>query len=239
MKKNNLDKLMLFSSSLIQTDGVLNQYFRIPDVLARIVKAKVTLQKNKLPVPLWMYGLSDKKENNPVKWRLASFLVTLGLYDRFVRSYSVPDFLVGSSLAVSVAARMKTFERSIFKILMGGQYHSQAIRVYRKRADQTLRGLHRSARFSLLSFSKSANYKLILQSLKQECSAKKGVLISVNPSKMGDLSLPLELNHFSFENFIHMDSQLEWLGPILHRNQIRRKNTHSQFIEPLIEDSFI
>lgn len=233
MKKDKTDcSLVLFSSSLVQSSNMFNQYLRIPDVLARVVKAKGVLQKNKLPVPLWMYGLADKKKNNIVQWRLASFLVTLGLYDRFVRFHGVPDLLMGSSLAVSVAARMKTFERSMIKMLMGMNYASQAVRIYKKRTDWSTQISQRAARFSLLSFSKSVNHKLILQSLKQEYPLAKGVLISAHPSQYNILSATQ--TDLSFKNFIDMDLQLGWLQALLRRSQIRK---HS--IEPLIEDNFI
>ena len=239
VKKDGLDySLVFFSSSLIPSTGVLHQYCRIPDVLARVVKAKVILQKNKLSVPLWMYGLSDKKENNLVQCRLASFLVTLGLYDRLVRFHGVPDFLMGSSLAVSVAARMKTFERSIIRILMGMHYDSQAIRVYKKKPDPSLQGMQKSARFSLLSFFKSVNHKLILQSLKQECPSANGLIISIHPSKSDIHSMRFgsSKSDFSFKNFIDVDLQLKWLRPALRRSQIRKKHIS---MKPFIEENFI
>ena len=211
---------------------MFNQYLRIPDVLARVVKAKVILQKNKLPVPLWMYGLAGKKKNNIVQWHLASFLVTLGLYDRFVRFHGVPDLLMGSSLAVSVAARMKTFERSMIKILMGMPYASQAVRIYKKKTDWFDQISHKSARFSLLSFSKSVNHTLILQSLKQEYPLANGVLISVHPSQCDALFANQSI--LSFKNFVDMDLQLGWLQPLLRRSQIRKYS-----MKPVIEDNFI
>jgi len=231
VKENTLDcSLVLFSSSLVQSSNILNQYLRIPDVLARVVKAKGVLQKNKLPAPLWMYGLAEKK--NTAQRYLASFLVTLGLYDRFVRFHGVPDLLMGSSLAVSVATRTKTFERSMIKILMGMHHASQAMRIYKRKADWSARISQKSARFSLLSFSKSVNHKLILQSLKQEYPLVKGVLISTHPLQC-DI-LPTTQTGLSFKSFIDMDLRLEWLQALLRRSQIQK---HS--IKPLIEDNFI
>ena len=233
MKKDKTDcSLVLFSSSLVPSSNMFNQYLRIPDVLARVVKAKRILQKNKLSVPLWMYGLSGKKKNNIAHWHLASFLVTLGLYDRLVRFHGVPDLLMGSSLAVSVAARMRTFERSMIKILMGMHSTSQAVRIYKKKTNWSQYTSRKSARFSLLSFSKSVNHELILQSLKQEYPLAQGVLISAHPSQYDILSAAQ--TGLSFKNFVDTDLQLEWLQALLRRSQIQK---HS--LKPLIEDNFI
>ena len=212
--------MVFFSSSLIPSHEILAQYLRIPDVMARVVKAKEILQKNKLPPHLWMYGLSELKKGAEfsVHRNLMSFVVSLGFYDRFVRLYGAPEFLIGSSLAVSVAARMRTYERSIIKILMGADFKGRAMKIYKKKNLQPISGWPKPDRFLLLSLSQSFNHHLIFQSLKDEYQCSKGVLISTAPFEANTLSISKNCD-FALKDFISMDSRLAWLWPALYHSR--------------------
>ena len=105
-----------FNDSMLQPIDMFMHCSRIPDVMARIVKAREVLKKYKIQPPIWMFGLVHKGEVfEPYMQKLMSFLVDLGLYDRLVRLMGVPDFLVGTSQALLVSAKVKTFEKKCDK----------------------------------------------------------------------------------------------------------------------------
>ena len=186
---------------------------RIPDVMNCIIKARETLKKYKIPPPVWMFGLSQKgeKHKSPEQFRLMSFLISLGLYNRLVRLMRVPDFLIGSSPALLVSAKVRTFEKMVINIFCGVEL-KDSLRVYQKKVE------HKS-QFSLLHFSEKGVTQS-LQNITAEYDISRFILISPSVDEIvrNKKAVP------SIEGFIEMDPQLAWFWPILKRNQLAKKS---------------
>ena len=212
----------VFNNSLLPTANLYTHCLRIPDVALRISKAREILKKYKIQAPAWMFGLVNKGEtfSSSPHLHLMSFLVSLGLYDRMVRLVGTPDFLIGSSVALSVASRMRTFEKSILKIFCEIEPIQESLRVYKKRE------LSNITRFSLLYFSETFKERTFLKLVK-EYGIEHCVLISLPPQKMGKkIKKPSTLR---VEGLVEMDSQLSWFWHILNRRQKSLKKITPEF----------
>ena len=202
----------LFNDSALKSVDMFMHCSRIPDVMARIVKAREILKKYKIQPPVWMFGLIHKGEvfDSSVE-RLMSFLISLGLYDRLIRLIGVPDLLVGTSQALLVSAKVKTFEKSVIRIFCGADFKQNSLRVYQKTQEN-------NNRFSLLYFSENAK-EATLQNMTNEYGIDHYVLIS--PS-FHDVKRKNKSFSFKVKGLIEMDPQLAWFWPILKRRQLRK-----------------
>ena len=201
--------IVLFSPSLVPSLSAFVQFSRIPDVMFRIIKARRVLKNNHIPVPLWMYGLYGRQKKGDtwsIQKNAMSFLCTLAFYDRLIRRYGEPNFLIGSSLACAVSARTRTFENSLIKIFKGQNENGEAVSVYKRKF---VYNSYKFTRSSVLGFSKSVNYSIIFQNLKQGYKWEKGALISADPDEnlshflrsSSSAVSPFLKKSFQFDNF--------------------------------------
>ncbi len=205
----------LFNDSALQSIDMFMHCSRIPDVMARIVKAREVLKKYRIQPPAWMFGLVHKGEvfDSDVHVRLMSFLISLGLYGRLVRLMGVPDFLLGASQALLVSAKVRTFEKNVIKIFCGAKYEQDSLRVYQKREKN-------SNRFSLLYFMEKAK-NVDLDDMMKKYEIDQCILIS--PS-LRELKSKEKVSSFTVKGLIEMDPQLAWFWPILKRKQLKKKS---------------
>lgn len=204
----------IFNDLALESSEMFIHCLRIPDVMVRVAKAREVLKKYKVRPPAWMFGLIDKGENfdSPTHLKLMSFLISLGLYERMVRLIGPPDFLVGSSRALLVSAKVGTFEKNVIKIFYDMKYNANYLSVYKKKPDKKI------TRFSLLHFSEKSE-KNTFQSVAQMYKVDRCILISPSPDcvKEDDAT-----GSFTAEGLIEMDAQLGWLWLILKRKQLAK-----------------
>ena len=115
-----------------------------------------------------------------------------------------PDFLIGSSLALQVSARVKTFEKSVIKIFYGAKFKQNSISIYQKKVGKY-------PRFSLLHFSDTMK-ETVLRNIAREYGIEHCTLIS--PSSWGTDIRSNQDSFVTIRNLIEMDPQLAWLWPI-------------------------
>ena len=205
----------LFNDSSLQSIDMFMHCSRIPDVMARVVKAREVLKKYRIQPPAWMFGLVHKGEvfESDVHLRLMSFLISLGLYGRLVRLMGAPDFLLGVSQALLVSAKVKTFEKSVIKIFCGAKYGRDSLRVYQKKEEN-------SNRFSLLYFMEEAK-NVDLDDMMEKYEIDQCILVS--PS-FRELKSKGKVSSFTVKGLIEMDPQLAWFWPILKRKQLKKRS---------------
>ena len=222
-KKNMMNQktAALFNNSVLQSNEIFMHCSRIPDVMTRIIKARRVFKKYKLQPPAWMFGLMDKGEtfNSPAHLRLMFFLVSVGLYDRLVRRMGLPHFLIGNSQALLVAAKIRTFEKSIIRIFCEAETTQTALMVYQKSAGNI-------SQFSLLHLSETVK-DAVFHSITQEYGVDRCILIF--PFAYGVKQPDTTSASFTVEGLIEMDPQLAWLWPILKRRQMKSEKISSNF----------
>ena len=203
----------VFNNAVLKSNDMFLHCSRIPDVMNRTIRAREILKRYRIKPPAWMFGLAEKGEvfSSPVHLRLMSFLISVGLYDRLIRKNGAPDFLIGSSQALLVSARIKTFEKSVIKLFCGWQLRQDGLRVYQKKPNGALR-------FSLLHFSESIEEGALQKMAKKH---KVGRCILISPSSYS--AQQKNTVALKVESLIEKDSQLSWFWPVLRQKQLMGK----------------
>ncbi len=210
---------VLFSSATVDSMDMFSHCVRIPDIMARMGRAREVFQKYQIPVPLWLFGLVDGREifDSPVHLHLISFLMSLGFYDRLLRLYCMPRILIGRSTALLVATGAKMFEKAVLEIYFQATESDKKkdkLYVFRKKPNHP-------TGFSSLDLGE--NESEILSKLDAKYRNQNCVLIL--PSCFG-LKEEKDLSHFPFvfRDMVKMDTNLSWFWPILRRRQLEQKN---------------
>lgn len=212
-KGNNQKVAAIFDDSSLRSIDMFMYCSRIPDVMARVVKAREVLKKYKIQPPPWMFGMVHKGEvfESEEHLRLMSFLISLGLYSRLVRLIGVPDFLLGTSPALLVSAKMSTFEKNVIKIFCRSKSEPDSLRIYQKKQEH-------NNRFSLLYFIETAK-EVDFQKIVKEYGIDHCILVSPSIYDFKDKTAS-----FTVRGLIEMDSQLAWFWPILKKRQLRKRS---------------
>ena len=209
--KNKI-KAVFFYPSVSHSSSVFRHYARIPDVMLCMSKARQILKNRGLPVPLWLWGLMERKEslNSVIHIRLMSFLINVGLYERLIRVTAAhPDFLVGVSPALCVCARSKTFEKVLLNIVHGKDFDQKIVKVYKRKSPQ-------SPYFSMQYFSKMENKAFMEWNKNQYFNHYISILPVSSREKKGIMKQAITL-----EEVIEGDSLLSWFWPILKRQKMK------------------
>jgi len=211
--RRNEKTAAVFDDFVLQSNDIFIHCARIPDVMMRIVKAREILRKYKIKIPAWMFGLMHKGETfeSGVHLQMMSFLMNVGLYDRLVRIVGAPDFLIGSSPALQVSARVKTFEKSVIKIFCGTKFKQSSVSIYQKKTGKY-------PRFSLLHFSDKVK-ETALRNTAKEYGIEHCILIP--PSSWGMDAGSHQESFVTIRSLIEMDPRLAWFWPILKRRQVK------------------
>ena len=210
----------LFSDFSLQSNHLFLSCSRIPDVMVRIIKAREILKRYKIKPPPWMFGIMNKGEvfDSPVHFKLMSFLISLGLYNRLVRLKGTPGFLIGNSYALLVSAKIRTFEKSVVKIFCGLEMEQKPLRVYQKKTGTPVR-------FLLTHFSEDANSETV-QNITKKYQINQCILISPSVSDATKEPVPSH-TAFKVRGLIEIDPKLAWFWPILKRGQLQSRKTLS------------
>ena len=205
---------------------------RIPDVMVHIVKIREIHKRYKIPAPVYLFGLPVQKgfsfstksslsASSLQHLNLMSFAVSLGLYDRFLRLRGrAPDILIGGSSALLVSAKVKSYEKTLVKMICEKATAPTSIRIYQKISEKdgdSVLGVDR-ARFSLLYFSKTIE-KATWQNILKEQKIKTQVSVACSPKSLKPSKSKADFNVGPAEGLIETDPQLNWFWPILKKSQ--------------------
>lgn len=230
LKNNKKGKVaVIFPNWAVSSVAMFLHCARIPDVMVHIVKMREIHKRYKIPAPAYLFGLPVKKSfsastmgslsaSSIQHLNLMSFAVSLGLYDRFLRLRKViPDLLIGESPALLVSAKVKSYEKTLIKMICEKGVVSNSIRVYQKNSEG-------GERFSLLYFSKTVE-KSTWQNILKEQKIKTQVSMTCSLSSSAKAKLA---GIAPIEGLIETDPKLDWFWPILQKNQSK-----SSFISPI------
>ncbi len=204
---------VFFSNQLCNKNN-LSHYIRIPEVMTTMNKARYILKNKGFALPVWLWGLVEKgdKWDSTYESVLMSFLINVALYDRLIRLSSIrPQFLIGSSLALDVCAKFRTFESSLVDIMCHREIEQNTVRVYKRKP-------YDSPYFLLQYFSHTGAGAL--KDLKKHRITR---CVSVLPISAVDKKR-LSASSLKAESMIERDSLLSWLWEILSKNSIRKSN---------------
>ena len=207
---------------------------RIPDVMVHIVKIREICKRYKIPAPPYLFGCSASTVRAPYAIKplhVMSFAVGLGLYDRLLRVQGPPHLLIGGSPALLVSAKVKSYEKTLLKILYGTEEEPASIRIYQNESvdsGASVKGVGSlSSPFSLLYFSRTGGGRNIYPNIIKEHKISRCISLTCSPlRKRRKMSATQAV---AMENVIETDPQLNWFLPILKKSQARGKIISSAF----------
>ena len=226
---------VIFPDRAVSSINMFIHCSRIPDIMVHVVKIREIYRRHKIPAPAYLFGLPSEKgslagsnlASSDRNFHLMSFVVSLGLYDRFLRLRGLPDLLIGGSPALLVSARVKNYEKTVIRMICSaeGWAGSQSIRVYQSQRDKTEDshfGMRLGLKFSLLYFSRTVGRgtwpNLIKEHKVRHCISLGDTLSSLSRKRKATASTA----GFSMEGLMETDPQLAWLLPILKKNRSSR-----------------
>ena len=114
--------------------------FKLPEAHIVFERARDVFKKFNISSPYFLYGMNSIKEDSMSfslltknEYHLFSFLMELSLMDHIFRCYQMPEFLIGSSCALSIYNG--GFDKLILKVFSGLSSPSRVIKVYNKVSD--------------------------------------------------------------------------------------------------------
>lgn len=225
IKGGEMSKAVIFNGiNALDFEELRWNAIRVPEVLTRVKKAQSIWDQMKLPSfdLLNFIGSEDKIFLNNIKLKsLASAIVQVGLFDRYLSKHDFPEFLVGdinADSAVNVCLGLISFEELIVNSmavvpLRSGDQNPvsdkflsgmglQKLKVYKCRAKKNL------VEYDEVCFDDPALNKII-RHLVDECKIK--TFINIGPgSNFNQLRAHFEMEDLLFLESIDQDPMLNW-----------------------------
>ncbi len=214
--------LILNKPSVITENNFYMEVFRIPEVLNRLRQYREILNENDIHIPIWVYCLTQNIKNlmgNPQPFVL-SFLINLGLFDRYVGRNGWPSYIIGSDPLISLIAGEISFEEQILLLTNGYCHESGLFQLYQANSYYN----NQTGSFCLTNLkrrNKGNSIKEISTNLIQKNESWTDwnfQLLSPHDEDFMD-----NLNSFGIfpKDFLEWDQDLKWLWPIWKKTQIQ------------------
>ena len=109
------------------------QLFRISEVLSRLKQYRDVLNEKGITIPIWVYSLIQDlkistKSYNPFA---LNFLISMGLFDRYISYKGWPDYIIGSDPLMSVIIGEVSFEEQVLFLNYGYSESSSKLKLYK------------------------------------------------------------------------------------------------------------
>ena len=225
--------LVLNKPFLMTENDFYVSVFRIPETLSRLRQYRELLIQNNMNVPVWVYCLTQEIRTlmGSPQPAILNFLVSLGLFDRYVAKHGWPDYMAGFDPLVGLIAGETTFEEQALLLTKRNYRESGEWLLYKVNSYYN----SGSGSFCLTSLKqKQLSYKLrdILGFLKNEGEEKgeERVFQFLAPHEQG-LEGDFGSCGIAPMHFLEKDRGLEWLWPIWQRAQIGDKAGRDRRLE--------
>ena len=217
--------LILNRPNVITENNFYVDIFRIPEVLNRLRQYREILSEHDMNIPIWVYCLTQNIKSlmgSPQPFVL-NFLVSLGLFDRYISKKGWPQYILGSDPLMSVLASEAAFEEQVLLLTNGYCQESTELQVYKAKSYYN----NKTASFCLTNLKqkyRSQSLKKVLSFLKQNSMREEGLMELVfqllSPHKE-EFTDDLKLYGLFPREFLEWDQDLRWLWPIWKKTQMR------------------
>ena len=219
--------LLLNKPQVLTENDFYTNLFKIPEVFNRLRNYRELLSKNSIDVPIWVYCLTQDittLKGTP-QTQIVYFLISMGLYDRYILKSGWPDYILGSEPLISVISNESTFENEALNLTIGRKNQKQL------------------SLLSLKSYYNEKMKKYYLTNLKLEASSYsfKNIIQSLNKKKGGSTNFiyrflsPHQDNLLNYmkslnvvpRDFLEYDQDLSWLWPTWKKTQLHYSNSQN------------
>jgi len=217
------------AQSLISNDFYIH-LFKIPEVFSRLRNYRELLSQNQIHIPIWVYCLTQDIHTlrGTPQPEIVNFLISMGLYDRYISKIGWPDYVLGSGSLISVISQENNFENEALELTMNRKMPQEfsliKIRSYYQKAtkDFRLTNIHRE----LQSYSLTKIVKYL------EKKRKLPIVTRFLCPHKEDVLQHMESMGLCPRDFVEYDEDLKWLWPIWKKTQIDQSLTTPRLSQP-------
>lgn len=217
------NSILIFNSPHVITDN--NFYidvFRIPEVLNRLRQYRELLNSNDMNIPVWVYCLTQdiKSLTGSPQPLILNFLISLGLFDRWLASKGWPHYVIGSDFLFSVINGNISFEEQALLLSNGYGQENSRVFIYQTRSYYN----HQSRSFCLTGLDREQNCPSLNTALSYLKDKLKGDrkdwyfhFLSPHSEELMEYLKSLDI---SPRDFLEGDADLKWLWPLWKKTQM-------------------
>ena len=207
--------------SVLTRNNFYISIFKIPEVLNRLRLYRQLLQKHHINIPIWVYCLTQdiKTLRGTPHPEVVNFLVSLGLFDRYVSKKGWPDYLIGSHPFASVVSGESTFEDMALNLSKPSYNYEEDLFLMKTKSYYDSR-IKNYCLTSLKFQMQSIELESILEFIDKDRDEDSPFIYQLlNPHETEFFYI---LKSFSIypREFLEWDSELKWLWPIWKKTQI-------------------
>lgn len=217
--------LILNRPNVITENNFYIDIFRIPEVLNRLRQYREILNENDMNIPIWVYCLTQDIKSlmgSPQPFVL-NFLISLGLFDRYIAKKGWPQYILGSDPLMSVIACEVSFEEQALLLTNGYCQESADLQLYKANSYYN----NKTGSFCLTSLKRkyrSHSLKSMLDFLKQRNQGEDSLvdlIFQLLSPHEEDFTDDLKLYGLFPKEFLEWDQDLRWLWPIWKKTQMQ------------------
>ena len=224
------ETLILNRTRFSKSDSFYFELFRIPEVLNRLKQYKEILNENDIKIPFWVYNLTENfkiytEGGNQVY--LTHFLISLGLFDRYLSKNGWPKYIIGKDPLISVILGETSFEDQILILTKGYCQESQGLELYESSSYYNIR----TGTFHLTGLKRkqlNSDVSSIITYIKKNIDSTWDSSFQFLTPHTDQFMQDLESKGIFAKDFLGSDSSLKWLWPIWKRNQIKQLKKFSK-----------
>ena len=197
---------------------------RIPEVLSRLRQYREILNKNDMYVPVWLYCLIQdiRSLKGSPQFYILSFLINMGLFDRWIARSGWPHYFIGSDPLISTVTGEISFEEQVLLLNRGYEQSLPQFQLYKAASYYN----RQTASFCLTQLKrKKASYSLkdilvyFREKVQKEECIEEWVFQLLAPHEL-DIMEGLETCGVFPKDFLEKDQELKWLWPVWKKSQI-------------------
>ncbi len=221
-EKNSI--LVLNKPQILTRNDFYIQLFKVPEVLSRLRQYRELLFQNNINIPIWVYCLTQDITTlrGTPQTEVAHFLVSMGLYDRYISKMGWPDYILGPSLLISVLSDSRSFEDEILNLTNDHQIHQQNLSLIKIKSYYD----NKTKKFCLTNLKNKMNscsFKSILEYVDQDLNKDQKMgnqiyrFLCPHENSLEDYMKSIGV---STRDFLEYDEDLKWLWPLWKRTQL-------------------
>lgn len=224
------ETLILNSTQFSKSDSFYFELFRIPEVLNRLKQYKEILNENDIKIPFWVYNLTENFKiytEGGNQAYLTHFLISLGLFDRYLSKNGWPKYIIGKDPLTSVILGETSFEDQILILTKGYCQESQGLQLYESSSYYNIR----TGSFHLTGLKRkqlNSDISSIMTYIKKHIDSTWDSSFQLLTPHTDKFMQDLESEGVFVKDFLGSDPSLKWLWPIWKRNQIKQLKKFSQ-----------
>ena len=212
--------LILNKPQVLTKNSFYRKLFKVPEVLNRLRQYRELLSQNNINIPIWVYCLTQDIQTlrGTPQTEVVNFLVSMGLYDRYVSKAGWPNYILGTRSLISVIFGEISFENKSLELASSQKSYQQISSLIRVKSYYN----KKTKKFCLTNWievMQSPSFKKILEYLEsdQEATGKSYKFLCPHKDSLLGYMRSIEI---SPRDFLEHDEDLRWLWPIWKRTQL-------------------